>query len=152
MLLIMFSDFEDVDSRGTDIDPLERKLTAVTDSNEEEYGDEEGRISNHNEESVTITPTPGFVIKTKKKSGEKVFINVCEHNNIPAVSTAIGTLKTNTKWPSMLSSSARSFQDEEDKKGRSDNATIFDVAVNPSVLELSNRDESLATRDLVQYL
>lgn len=33
-----------------------------------------------------IAPTPMFVIKTKRiASGEKVFINVCEHGDVPSL-------------------------------------------------------------------
>jgi hypothetical protein len=96
-----------------------------------------------------------FVIKTKNKKAEKVFINVCEHYDIPTVSTAIGTLKSNVKWPAMITSPGRAFKDKDDdgKDGKGDkkseSAILYDVVVHPSVLLLCQNDESLATRDLL---
>lgn len=37
-------------------------------------------------EGYLITPSPSFVVKTKKSaSGEKVFLNVCEHEDVPTL-------------------------------------------------------------------
>jgi hypothetical protein len=104
---------------------------------------------NTGETGYMISPTPGFVIKTKRKQGDKVFINVCEHYDIPTVSTAIGTLKSNLKWPAMITSPGRTFKDEDKEKGKIESAVLYDVVVHPSVLLLCQNDESLSTRDLV---
>ncbi len=106
------------------------------------------------EDRYQLIPIPGFVIKTKKSTGEKVFVNVCEHPDVPNLTISMGTVKTNVKWPIILSSAPR-MEKLENKSSGKDGATkeedycIFDVVVSPSVLRMSTADETLGTRDVV---
>lgn len=100
-----------------------------------------------------IMPIPGFVIKTKRVSGEKVFVNICEHSDVPAVSTSMGTIKSNLKWPIIISSGKRTESGVDEKSsrktGKEEEFIVYDIIVNPSVLLMSSADESWSTRDLV---
>ena len=39
-------------------------------------------IKTDDDEGISVTPTPGFVLKTKDKGKSKVFVNVCYHDEI----------------------------------------------------------------------
>lgn len=39
-----------------------------------------------------LLPSPGWVIKVLRLNGEKVFINLCHHQEVPAVPVTLGYL------------------------------------------------------------
>ncbi len=100
------------------------------------------------EDGIEISPSPCFVIKTKRESGIKVFINVCEHVEVPSVVSSLGLLKANRHWPAIASSPARLEIGHKDDKDEGE-VWLYDVVVNPSVIQLTVVDVTVNTRDLV---
>jgi hypothetical protein len=96
-----------------------------------------------------IMPTPGFVIKTRRvNSGEKIFINVCEHPDVPATASS-GLMGVGASWPYMISSPGRlECSHNQSKSAKKEDVWVYDVVVNPSVVSIAN-DDNIATRDLV---
>ena len=61
-----------------------------------------------------VTPNPWFVIKViRKDTRAKVFINVCEHSDVPITNAVRGT----SKWPYIMSSPGRIYLDTKENSG-----------------------------------
>lgn len=88
-----------------------------------------------------VTPTPGFILKTRRSDGSKVFVNICSHAEVPTANA----FKGSARWPFMLASTCRSFGDQ------SSLAFVYDIVVNSSVLKEceDSQDETHQLRDMV---
>jgi hypothetical protein len=77
----------------------------------------------------TIVPTPGFVIKTKRNTGTKVFINICSHNSVPFKPETNSTANEvdPDKQLYMIISTPLEYQNEKDGSY----CIIYDVVVHP---------------------
>lgn len=66
-------------------------------------------------EGYSVSPIPGFVIKTKKlSSGEKIFVNVCEHNDIPSMPLKnLAAVRGQPRWPIMVCVGPRVESDDK---------------------------------------
>lgn len=83
---------------------------------------------------VIVVPKPGWVIKVFRTNGEKIFINLCEHSEVPHVPLVL-SLGYN-KWPFMVLTPSRSIADGEGKA----HVDVYDAVVNPQVVTLCNKD------------
>lgn len=97
-----------------------------------------------------VTPKPAWVIKVLRTNGEKIFINLCEHPDIPQTAITMGY----SKWPFMVLTPVRTCQDDKatDEGGSSvaDKKTeisIYDAVVNPAVVVLGGKEP--AAKDAV---
>ncbi len=106
-------------------------------------------------ESTLVTPKPAWVIKVMRTNGEKIFINLCEHGDIPQAAVSMGY----NKWPFMVLTPVRTVQDEKgestdrgsvnaDKK--STEISIYDAVVNPAVIQLGAKEP--AAKDAVSII
>ncbi len=82
-----------------------------------------------------ITPKPAWVIKVLRGNTEKIFVNLCEHNDIPftPVTLSLGY----NKWPFMILTPARTIVEEKDDGGE---ITVYDAVVNPQVVAHCHKD------------
>eukprot|EP00604_Paraphysomonas_vestita_P004119 CAMPEP_0174821854 /NCGR_PEP_ID=MMETSP1107-20130205/10470_1 /TAXON_ID=36770 /ORGANISM="Paraphysomonas vestita, Strain GFlagA" /LENGTH=521 /DNA_ID=CAMNT_0016039357 /DNA_START=441 /DNA_END=2006 /DNA_ORIENTATION=- len=92
-------------------------------------------------DKITVKPTPGFVIKTRRESGIKVFVNVCEHEEVPIPEKKKG----HKKWPVMVLGGV--FRESVDKAAET--CLVLDVIVNPSIIQECNADKSGETKEEV---
>lgn len=83
---------------------------------------------------MVVVPKPGWVIKVFRTAGEKLFINLCEHSEVPNVPLVL-SLGYN-KWPFMVLTPARVIPD-----GGGD-VTVYDAVVNPAVVVQCNKDNT----------
>ena len=88
-----------------------------------------------------VNPIPGFILKTRRGDGSKVFVNICSHSEVPTANA----FKGSARWPFMLSSTCRSFGES------SSLAFVYDIVVNTSVLKECEdaHDETHQLRDMV---
>lgn len=99
-------------------------------------GDNEDDLGGHGHAGEhVITPKPAWVIKVLRSNGEKIFINLCEHTDIPATPLVMN-LGFN-KWPFMIVTPARTIK--EDKESNSE-TSVYDAIVAPSVITICGRD------------
>lgn len=95
-----------------------------------------------------VTPKPAWVIKVLRTNGEKIFINLCEHPDIPQTAITMGY----SKWPFMVLTPVRTCQDEKGGdeaagSGKSTEISIYDAVVNPAVVVLGGKEP--AAKDAV---
>lgn len=100
-----------------------------------------GRDSEDNEAPSTstfnITPKPAWVVKVLRNNGEKIFINLTEHPDIPMMQLALN-LGYN-KWPFMIITPARTLHEEKGEEGNAE-VSIYDAVVNPAVVNICAKD------------
>lgn len=103
---------------------------------QEKYTDEKGNPIVDSEGGAVIQPEAGFVVKTKDKDGQKVFINMTEHEMIDAFEEKkipqgeredYGT-DTGIRIPLSLGT----VREDYDKKGEA--AQVYDVIWNPKTI------------------
>lgn len=82
-----------------------------------------------------ITPKAGWVIKVLRSNGEKIFINLCEHVDIPATPLVLN-LGFN-KWPFMIVTPARTIMEDKDSTSE---ISVYDAVVAPSVVTICGKD------------
>lgn len=116
-----------IDERNNSVNSVEENTIGHTNSN-----DHNGPHPN----DIVATPRPGWVLKVVRTNGEKIFINLCEHSDVPMVQLTLN-LGFN-KWPFMILTPARSII--EDKEGGNSEVTVYDAVVNPGVVSLCNKD------------
>jgi len=80
-----------------------------------------------------VKPNPGFVVKTRSESGEKIFINICHTEEVPApvdVSDAelIKILESDEPSSYRLPMSIGDLHQEPDKSGNT--CSVYDIAIN----------------------
>jgi hypothetical protein len=88
-----------------------------------------------------ITPKPAWVVKVLRNNGEKIFVNLCEHPDIPMLQLALN-LGFN-KWPFMIITPARTLQDGKgggDGEDANMDISIYDAVVNPAVVNICAKD------------
>ncbi len=100
--------------------------------------------------TFVITPKPAWVVKVLRTNGEKIFVNLCEHSDIPMMQLAllcahsaiqIMTLDLHlgfNKWPFMILTPARAIH--EDKEDGNVEVSIYDAVVNPAVVNICAKD------------
>jgi hypothetical protein len=93
---------------------------------------------------IIAKPTAQWVIKALRASGEKIFINLCDHPDVPMVQVTLN-LGYN-KWPFMILTPARTIV--EDKDGG--DVTVYDAVVNTGVIAMCNKDPS--AKDAVSFI
>jgi hypothetical protein len=101
---------------------------------------------------IMITPTAGFVIKTKDMtSDQKIMINVCTHEEIdkPSLKKKLDENGEPVEGMNIPLSAGPSRQDT-DKSGVS--CVVYDVIVNPEVVKESTDDETGRYRDFLCQL
>lgn len=86
--------------------------------------------------TFVITPKPAWVVKVLRTNGEKIFVNLCEHSDIPMMQLALN-LGFN-KWPFMILTPARAIH--EDKEDGNVEVSIYDAVVNPAVVNICAKD------------
>jgi hypothetical protein len=94
-----------------------------------------------------ITPKPAWVVKVLRSNGEKIFINLCEHSDIPMMQLALN-LGFN-KWPFMILTPARTIQEEKSGDDGNVEVSIYDAIVNPSVVNICAKDPQ--AKDAVSF-
>lgn len=92
-----------------------------------------------------ITPSPGIVIKVLRSTGEKIFINLCEHEEIPQSNIGINY----NKWPFIVLTPARFTIDE---KSEGVGINVYDAIVHPNVVTLLNKDYNAKDHVSFYYL
>ena len=100
---------------------------------------------------TTVVPNPGFVIKTKRNTGTKVFINICSHNSVPFKPETNST--SNEVDPEkqlyMIISTPLEYQNEKDGSY----CIIYDVVVHPDEVFVCtiNSSGNARTRVMIFY-
>lgn len=90
-----------------------------------------------------VDPIPGFVLKTRRGDGSKVFVNICHHASVPQTSA----FKGSNRWPFMLASVAREWAD-----GNNGSAVVYDIVVHSAVMDDCLDDETHNTKDMVRFV
>ncbi|XP_022291151.2 PIH1 domain-containing protein 1-like [Crassostrea virginica] len=93
---------------------------------------------------TTITPRPGFCLKTKKDNGEKVFINVCQADNVPqpkdiTEEELLKLLESEDPFGFRVPMSIGEPHAEIDKSGQG--CTAYDVVIHPAFFEKMKDNE-----------
>ena len=86
---------------------------------------------------VAITPSPCFVVKIIRSNGEKLFVNLCEHANIPMVEPVRcmkGEVLGFNKWPFMVLTPARYITEESNEDSGRKSSMQADIAVYDAVI------------------
>jgi hypothetical protein len=91
-------------------------------------------------EPIELVPKPCFVVKIRKDSGTKVFINVGEHASVPPSDKK----RPNKLWPLIVAGRERISIDRS-----GENCEVIDVIMNGSVFEEINKDDTGECKDEV---
>ena len=97
--------------------------------------------------SKEISPLPGFVVKTKdeKRGGRKVFINICQHEDIKNFSKRVQLMEDGSEQEGLsVPCSVGPPRPIKDKAGKP--AVVFDVIVNPAVVKEATGDVTGSSR------
>ncbi|XP_014769704.1 PIH1 domain-containing protein 1 [Octopus bimaculoides] len=93
---------------------------------------------------LQVTPKPGFCIKVKDEENKKVFINICQADNVPKpeeisdeklMELLDSEVPTDYRIPMSLGES----HPELDKSGQA--CTVYDVVINPKFFEKIQKNE-----------
>ena len=95
-----------------------------------------------------VKPTPSFVMKTKRHSGTKIFVNVCTHDFVPFKRMDSGAMSSNNVFTYMVVSTPLEHTNEKD----SSYCVVYDVVVNAKVISLSSTDETGRARASVSSI
>lgn len=76
---------------------------------------------------VPFKLNPGFVIKSKRMDGMKIFVNVCDHETVPSIDRA----KNRKRWPLIVMGPTHKVSVDK----HAEECHVFDVCVNPNVME-----------------
>lgn len=90
----------------------------------------------------TITPSPGFVVKTKRSNGTKIFVNVCSSTAVPLKTEPSSTRIDANKKIYMLVNTPVEHQNEKDGSY----CVLYDVLVHPDELTVCALDATGAAR------
>ena len=109
----------------------------------------DGKRTDETIPSREIQPNPGFVVKTKNQKGTsdaaKVFINICTHKAIKNFSKRVQLMEDGTEQEGLsVPCSVGPPRSETDKAGKP--AVVFDVIVNPQVIQDATDDVTGSTR------
>eukprot|EP01039_Chlorochromonas_danica_P007195 gene7195-7962_t len=83
---------------------------------------------------TSILPRPGWVIKVFRTTGEKVFINLCEHAEVP--NTPLVLSLGYNKWPFMVLSGPRQLVEDPNQP----TVALYDAVVHPAVIAHCQKD------------
>ncbi|XP_061176430.1 PIH1 domain-containing protein 1-like [Saccostrea echinata] len=97
---------------------------------------------------TTVLPKPGFCLKTKKENGEKVFINVCQAENVPqpkeiTEEELLKLLESEDPFGFRVPMSIGEPHAEIDKSGQG--CTAYDVVIHPGFMEKMKDSEIFKT-------
>ena len=104
---------------------------------EAKHTDADGNPIIDEEGGATIQPNPGFVVKTKDDTGQKVFINVLHHDLVepmqeqhiaPEEAAKLNSADTGVKIPLSLDE----VKEDRDKKGEP--SQVYDFIFNPKTV------------------
>mmetsp|Transcript_9223 Transcript_9223/g.10683 ORF Transcript_9223/g.10683 Transcript_9223/m.10683 type:complete len:552 (+) Transcript_9223:67-1722(+) len=99
-------------------------------------------------ESLRVFPEPAFVIKTKDHKGEKIFINICKSELIQKTSTKKHLADDGSEQEGMnVPLSLGPPRLDKDKSGS--DCLVYDIIVNPEIIEQINEDKTGATRNFL---
>lgn len=87
---------------------------------------------------TTVVPRPGFCVKTKKENGEKIFINICQADNVPqpkdiTEEDLLELLESEDPFGFRVPMSIGEPHAEIDKSGHG--CTAYDVVIHPDFFE-----------------
>lgn len=104
------------------------------------YTDDEGNPIIDDEGGAYIQPEPGFVIKTKDKAGEKVFVNIVQHKLVEGLQEQILTPEEARKLNSSdvglrIPLSLGEVKEDRDKKGEP--SQVYDFIFNPKTVKMA---------------
>lgn len=104
---------------------------------------------------IYITPEPGFVFKTKRAAPEennkKVFVNMCKHDSIDAPGLKKRLNEEGESVEGMnVPMSVGPARIDKDNKGV--DCIVYDIIVNPSVIEEAKTDPTGKYRDFICQL
>eukprot|EP01038_Epipyxis_sp_PR26KG_P016231 gene16231-22090_t len=108
---------------------------------------------NKQPKGITITPNPGFSFKTKRlnKDNMKVFINICEHDEIDSPGIKKKLNEEGEEIEGMnIPMSVGQPRNDVDKSGVS--CIIYDIIVNPTVITESSNDKTGKYKDFICQL
>ncbi|XP_063435220.1 PIH1 domain-containing protein 1-like [Mytilus trossulus] len=93
---------------------------------------------------VTVVPSPGFCVKTKNDSGQKIFINVCHCDNVPqprdiTEDDLLKLLDSDDPFSFRVPMSLGEPHAETDKSGSG--CTVYDIVVHTQFLEKMKTSE-----------
>jgi hypothetical protein len=105
-----------------------------------------------NKFGIMITPTPGFVFKTRRSvDSQKVFVNVCTHEDVAQPGLKKRLNENGEEVEGMnIPMSMGPLRIESDKEGKP--CSVYDMIVNPAVLEESQADPTGQYRDFICQL
>ncbi|XP_062566977.1 PIH1 domain-containing protein 1-like [Saccostrea cucullata] len=97
---------------------------------------------------TTVVPKPGFCLKTKKENGEKVFINVCQAENVPqpkdiTEEELLKLLESEDPFGFRVPMSIGEPHAEIDKSGQG--CIAYDVVIHPGFMEKMKDSEIFKT-------
>lgn len=97
---------------------------------------------------ITITPLPGFCMKSRTDGGDKIFINICQSENVPAPADLtddelLQVLESEDPTQFRIPMSIGEPHAELDKAGSG--CTAYDVVVNPGFMTKMNKSELFRT-------
>lgn len=96
-------------------------------------------------EGVKVFPTPGFVLKTRTDKGDKIFINICQSPMIQKMSTKKKLADDGSEQEGLnIPLSLGPPRSDKDKAGEA--CIVYDIIVNPEVLENANNDKTGSSR------
>jgi hypothetical protein len=139
---------DDVDLSTFDINALTKQLRGSQPSTESSM---ENLRMPKTDESIDITPIPGFTVKTKRQDDMKVFINLCTHTSI---SEPGNKKKLNDDGEEVeglnIPMSVGIGRNDVDHSGST--CVVHDVIVNPTVLQESIDDVTGKYKDFICHL
>lgn len=94
---------------------------------------------------TSILPRPGWVIKVFRTTGEKVFINLCEHAEVP--NTPLVLSLGYNKWPFMVLSGPRQLLEDANQP----TVTLYDAVVHPAVVAHCQKDSQAKDAACARY-
>jgi len=111
---------------------------------QEKFVDENGKPIVDQEGGAVIQPEPGFVVKTKDKDGQKVFINMTGHELVDAFEERKIPQGEREQYGSdtgiRIPLSLGTVREDYDKKGEA--AQVYDVIWNPKTIERCKTEAS----------
>mmetsp|Transcript_24722 Transcript_24722/g.41804 ORF Transcript_24722/g.41804 Transcript_24722/m.41804 type:complete len:623 (+) Transcript_24722:84-1952(+) len=90
---------------------------------------------------VPFKLNPGFVIKSKRMDGMKIFVNVCDHETVPSIDRT----KNRKRWPLIVMGPTHKVSVDK----HAEECHVFDVCVNPSVMEECQVDATGEVKEVV---
>ncbi|XP_046664218.1 PIH1 domain-containing protein 1-like [Homalodisca vitripennis] len=95
--------------------------------------DQQAKVSSNDQPWKLVKPSPGFVVKTRTEGGEKIFLNICHTDEIPAPQDIcddklLEIMKSDEPSTYRLPLSIGDLHEEPDKSGKP--SSVYDIAIN----------------------